>query len=775
MNRSRFLLLLILCNFFPVVHVRAQDNHCPTAAPYLDDLRRAAFLTTKGCPDEKLLKEVLWRFRLTIGSPAGGSLTEFEQQILKDKRLRASQREPLKADLVDDEIKRQLIASAALDSDVEHATLAVLRQAIITFRNAIGSQSVGPLTDAERQELKRGKETLESFAGFQTLVYPGSAMDIIVPVNLVGSQGQGDKSWMKYERADESMSVHYFWNPLRAYTANAMATTLLERRRGLYFEYLSLAGDEFAIEGSALKRDPKSDRELPIRELIMASGREQNGQLFGVHVKAYTDPAPDLKVPLLKVAALPLDQIPSPNKLPETAEQTNWRLVVKSINNMIVSDFNKLNGRAAIPIHGCRGVEQQPLLQRKIVNIVYATDRKYQGAGATSDNDSLKNLFSPDPWPTMHVGCVRVSVPNTLDAKTQQELPEARAMRFAGAGGSRAAKARPYEFSIPAGDPKEIDLSTKNRYYFPADERTAFLSYDRALLFIHGYNNDFEEAIKRTAQIAAASDYDGFIYTFSWPSQGRFSRYVADMDSAEQAEIDLIHFMRMILGAGVETRLDVIAHSMGSQILLRTLDAIRPMFDRRLGGDYEGKVRFGQVIFAAPDVAEPVFRRKVLQLRQFADRVTVYASANDGALDFSGWLRGVSRAGSVGANGRPMTVENIHVIDITGKLIPRYLMTRYFSSTHSAFAFDKQVLQDIHTILEEGAYSDKAAKRTPNMRASVSGQPNKFIPGDCAELAAGHVTWWKMQVEQVQLSAKTVSAFPPGCPADAADFSPGKH
>ena len=508
MGRSRFLLLLVLCAFFPVVPVRVENKSCPTAAPYLDDLRRAAFLARKACPDEKSLKDAIWRYRLTIGSPSGGPLTDIEQQLLKDSKQRAKQREPLKADLLDDESKRQLIATAALDSDVEHATLAVLRQAVIVFRNALGSQSIGPLTESERQELKLAKNTLDGFAGFQTLTYPGSAMDIIVPVNLVGSQGQGDKSWMKYERADESMSVHYFWNPLRAFTANAMATTLLERRRGLYFEYLSLAGDEFTIEGSSLKRDTKSDTELPIRELIMASGREQNGQLFGVHVKAYTDPAPAFQVPQLKVAALPADQLPSPSKLPETAAQTNWRLVVKSINNLIVSDFNKLNGRAAIPIHGCRGIENQPLLQRKIVNIVYATDRKYNGIGTKPENDSLKNLFSPDPWPTMHVNCVRVSVPNTQDATTTQELPEARAMRFAGTGGSERAKVRPFEFNIPPGDPKEIDLTTKNRYYFPADERTAFLSYDRALLFIHGYNNDFEEAIKRTAQIAAASDYD---------------------------------------------------------------------------------------------------------------------------------------------------------------------------------------------------------------------------------------------------------------------------
>ena len=59
MGRSRFLLLLVLCAFFPVVPVRVENKSCPTAAPYLDDLRRAAFLARKACPDEKSLKHAI--------------------------------------------------------------------------------------------------------------------------------------------------------------------------------------------------------------------------------------------------------------------------------------------------------------------------------------------------------------------------------------------------------------------------------------------------------------------------------------------------------------------------------------------------------------------------------------------------------------------------------------------------------------------------------------------------------------------------------------------
>ncbi len=739
-----------------------QPATCETVTPLIEDLRNAAFLNRKACANDKdldAIKEAIWRYRLTIGSPATGVLNDVERILLKDRKKRADIREPLKADLQDDEVKRQLISTGALDSDIEHATLHALREAVIRFRTATGSVSIGPLDATEKVQLQAARQTLAEFAGFAKLKYPDGETDIVVPVNLVGSKANGDTAWVDYTSAE--MGVHYFYNKVRAHTSSSMATRLLEKRLGLYFEYLKLSGDHFVIEGSAWKRNSK-DQALPERELLMATGREQNGRLLGVHVKTFLDPPISFQIPHLKISELPPDQLPSKSRLPdpETPQQLNWRLVVKSINNLLISDFYSANGRNGYSVGDCRGVQAEPALNRKVVNIVYATDRKFLGSLNGSPKNSLKNYYSGEQAAEMRVGCIRVYVPNPQKGEDVTEIDNPSEQKGAAKPAANVeAKPRQLEFGLPKVDPIKIDLTGRERFYFSASERTVISSYDRAMLFIHGYNNDFEEAIKRTAQIAADSDYSGYVYCFSWPSQGRFVRYATDMDNAEQAELHLVEFMRMILAAGVETRLDVVAHSMGAQMLLRTIDGLRPVFDYRAGMQESGKVSLGQIIFAAPDVAEPVFKQKIAQLRSFAERVTVYASANDGALDFSGWLRGVARAGSVGfgANARPIDVENVDMIDITQKLVPRYLVQRYYYSTHSAFAFDQLVREDITDILRQSARNEREARLPPNLRAARAGHPRKFLPGDCKDLKLGKIKWWKMQ---------TADNAIPECPAE---------
>ena len=74
-------------------------------------------------------------------------------------------------------------------------------------------------------------------------------------------------------------------------------------------------------------------------------------------------------------------------------------------------------------------------------------------------------------------------------------------------------------------------------------------------------------------------------------------------------------------------------------------------------------------MFAAPDVAMPVFDQKIRRIAPYADRVTVYASMTDAALLASKILRsGASRMGQPGDDGQPLLVEvkNVHVIDATG-------------------------------------------------------------------------------------------------------------
>jgi esterase/lipase superfamily enzyme len=48
------------------------------------------------------------------------------------------------------------------------------------------------------------------------------------------------------------------------------------------------------------------------------------------------------------------------------------------------------------------------------------------------------------------------------------------------------------------------------------------------LLFVHGFNVGFEDAVARTAQIAYDLHFDGLAILYSWPSEGSVAKYTTD-------------------------------------------------------------------------------------------------------------------------------------------------------------------------------------------------------------------------------------------------------
>ena len=189
-------------------------------------------------------------------------------------------------------------------------------------------------------------------------------------------------------------------------------------------------------------------------------------------------------------------------------------------------------------------------------------------------------------------------------------------------------------------------------------------------MFIHGYNVSFKDTLFTVAQIRFATNYRGRVYMYSWPSAASTLRYIADMDNAEEAEPFLQSFLKLLMRDADIDDIDILVHSMGSQSALRALSALRSVFEtERQGAVRPTKIRIGQIMFAAPDVARPVFDQKIRRIAPYADRVTVYASLTDAALLASKFLRsGASRMGELNDDGEPLFVEvkNVHVIDATG-------------------------------------------------------------------------------------------------------------
>jgi len=180
-----------------------------------------------------------------------------------------------------------------------------------------------------------------------------------------------------------------------------------------------------------------------------------------------------------------------------------------------------------------------------------------------------------------------------------------------------------------------------------------------ALVFIHGFDTDFQKAVFRAAQLAVDLDIDGAAFMYSWPSKGSLVSYVADGAQVIRPTVrSLQEFLNIIVQQTGAERIHVVAHSMGNRYLLEALELLA----REVPANAH-KPMFQQLVFAAPDVDADDFADRVKQLGWMAQRMTLYASSKDRALYLSSIINGgYRRAGDATAL---VTVAGLDTVDTT--------------------------------------------------------------------------------------------------------------
>jgi esterase/lipase superfamily enzyme len=151
---------------------------------------------------------------------------------------------------------------------------------------------------------------------------------------------------------------------------------------------------------------------------------------------------------------------------------------------------------------------------------------------------------------------------------------------------------------------------------------------------------DFEEAARRTAQIGFDLRIDGITAFFSWPSRGRIFPYMHDEEAVQVAEPHFIDFIDALAQAPGLEEINILAHSMGNRLLMRTIQELaRAKTGLR-------RVTIGQVILAAADVPAEVFLARAEFYRDAAGkRVTSYSCDRDLPLRMSRLLHRRNRVG----------------------------------------------------------------------------------------------------------------------------------
>lgn len=228
------------------------------------------------------------------------------------------------------------------------------------------------------------------------------------------------------------------------------------------------------------------------------------------------------------------------------------------------------------------------------------------------------------------------------------------------------------------------------------------------LVFIHGFNVDFKQALQRAAQLAYDLKFQGKLLLLSWPAgsdgglleKSLINRTYEQNRRNANASIPSVASMLVELST-LPTPVQVLVHSMGHQILVPALQIVAGTLQKPF---------IQELILNAPDLDPADFEAALPALRKATERITLYCSQNDNALLASQAINRNRRLGSCRAQSG-VDVINVSELDDPGIL---GLGHGYYSS--------RPVLTDVYqTLLGMDAERRLFIKKAP------PGAPSSYI------------------------------------------------
>lgn len=317
------------------------------------------------------------------------------------------------------------------------------------------------------------------------------------------------------------------------------------------------------------------------------------------------------------------------------------------------------------------------------------------------------------------LGTVTVSVPCLQGDVTQAERGCRR--RFADIP-------RPGEVSAfgaswrPALDPYQHFVFYRAETLSRSDFASAVADVEQAFVFVHGFNVSFKNAAMTAAQLKVDSQFPGEAFIYSWPTR-HAPDYIPSRRAAEAARAHFRDYIDTVLADTGADEVHVIAHSMGNYLIMPVL---AEMARERQG---EAPI-FGELIFAAPDIAAEDFAAYAEEIEGLGRGLTLYASANDLAMRASIQVCRMNqeedvcgrRAGDVGPEG-PVTLPNVETIDVTALDGDFFAAGLFDDFGHGYFNEDRNLIQDIGVLISSGVRPPE--RRNPTLR-KIAAEDGEF-------------------------------------------------
>jgi esterase/lipase superfamily enzyme len=301
----------------------------------------------------------------------------------------------------------------------------------------------------------------------------------------------------------------------------------------------------------------------------------------------------------------------------------------------------------------------------------------------------------------------------------------------------------PYDVQVvPTGverSPAVMDVHEKAAAGFQAEiaRRLAQAARKEVVIFVHGYNNSFEDAALTMGELCHFLGREFVCGIFTWPAggdSGILAGYNVDVESGEFAVQHLKTMIRLVAHTPGVERIHLLAHSRGTDVLSTAMREIN--IESYISGTPMGEgFKIRNMVLMAPDMDMDVAMTKLFGvisdpempyggapnargvLRPAGIHMTIYASAADKALTISGFLFGsLARLGRVQeANLSAAQIERadhykflLDFIEVNGT--PGFVGHNYFHS-------DRDVSADIVALIRYGLKPGETGRPLQEIRA----------------------------------------------------------
>lgn len=379
-------------------------------------------------------------------------------------------------------------------------------------------------------------------------------------------------------------------------------------------------------------------------------------------------------------------------------------------------------------------------LRSPTADLIYVTDRK--------PLEAQPGRYGAERSASVGIGVISVQIGRdvswgdiTLSSQQAEIAPQRLSLYVTKVDERVRLPATPVPFSASEGIMQES--ATARKEYDDATaafrdlvvQRLKFTGQSEVLLFVHGFNNSFEDAAYSLLDIWHYSGRTALPIAFSWPSgSNNIFGYFTDRESGDFSIFHFKELIRQLRDIPEIRRINIVAHSRGADIATSGLREL--VIEARAAGlSPTALLKIDNLILAAPDLDIGVVEQRLVaeKFGPAFGQITMYANPNDTALGISqivnlGTRFGRSRPEDLSDRVAEVFrgVHNVSFINVEG-------VTGFVG--HSYFEEHRGVLADIVAVLATNSTPGSVTRPLTHVKGNFWTLPQDYMP----DLSAGEV------------------------------------